>query len=309
MTAPKKYLIVVAGPTAVGKTEIALRLAEHLQTAILSADSRQCFRELNIGTAKPSDAERKHIPHYFINTHSIHEDVSAASFEAYALDVLQELFERHDVVVVSGGTGLYIHTLIHGLDAMPQVAKEIEEEVLQAYQLQGFEWLRQEIEQADPLYAAEGVMNNPARMLRALSFIKAHKSSIINFQTGTTAQRNFEVIGIGLELPRELLYQRINTRVDEMVSNGLIEEARMFFDQQHLKTMQTVGYQEFYVFGDEFPTEEVQLKSAIEKIKQHTRNYAKRQLTWFKNKENFAWFSPNQYETILSYVMDRMQGG
>lgn len=302
MKSQQKYLIVVAGPTAVGKTNVALLLAGHFHTAILSADSRQCFRELNIGTAKPSEEELQKIPHYFINTHSIDEEMSAAKYEAYALGILEDLFQNHDVVIVSGGTGLYIRALLHGLDEMPTVSKEVESYVLESYQMQGFEWLQKELEREDPRYAEEGQMNNPARMLRALSFAKEHKASIIDYRTGDAAQRNFEVIGIGLELPRETLYQRINERVDSMMSQGLKEEAELFFPKRHLKNMQTVGYQEFYVFGNEFPTDEKQVGTAVEKIKQHTRNYAKRQLTWFKNKENLVWFSPNQLDAILNFI-------
>lgn len=297
-----KYLIVVAGPTAVGKTDVAIRLAEHFSTSILSADSRQCFKELNIGTAKPSADDLARVPHYFINSHSIFEDVSAATYESYALDILEELFSKNKIVVLCGGTGLYIRALLYGLDEMPPVDAQIEEDVNNGYQQNGIGWLQDQIRKLDPRYAKEGVMDNPARLLRALSFVRAHQRSILEFRTGCMQPRAFKVVGLGLELPREVLYHRINARVDEMVGSGLVEEARQFFPYRHLKNLQTVGYQEFYVYGDQFPQDKEQLEQAIEKIKQHTRNYAKRQLTWFKNKERLAWFSPLDWDGILQFV-------
>lgn len=305
----QKYLIVIAGPTAVGKSDIAFRLAQHFHTDILSADSRQCFREMNIGTAKPTEDELALVRHYFINTHSVREEISAGQYEIYALKALDRIFAHNPVAIVCGGTGLYLSALLRGMDDIPPVSKHTEETVISSYNLYGYEWLKNEIEKNDPLYAATENMVNPARMMRALVFKLSVGRSILSYRSKKHRQRPFRVIGIGLELPRTELYERINHRVDRMVEEGLVEEAKALFPFRHHKNLRTVGYQEFYSDPDSFPADEQAIAQAVTRIKQHTRNYAKRQLTWFRNKENLQWFSPYDFSKITTYCEAMISSG
>lgn len=297
-----RNLIVIAGPTAVGKSDIAFRLAQYFQTAILSADSRQCFKEMSIGTAKPTQEQLDEVAHYFINTHSIEDEISAGKFELYALDVLEKIFLKNKVAIVCGGTGLYLSALLYGMDEMPKVDKDIEATVIREYELKGIGWLQETIKKQDPEFALQGAMDNPNRMLRALSFVQTHQQSILNFRLGKKKERNFKIIPVGLELPREELYQRINNRVDTMLAQGLIEEAKTLFPLRHHKNLLTVGYQEFYEGQDTFPEDDQSIQVAVDKIKQHSRNYAKRQMTWFKNRAQLRWFHPRDWEGILKFV-------
>lgn len=297
----EKYVILIAGPTAVGKSAVALQLAQHFGTAIVSADARQCFREMNIGTAKPSAAELAAVPHYFINTHSIQDTISAGKYEQLALSYLADIFLQKNIAILCGGTGLYVKALLEGMDDMPAVADDVQAAVERLYAEEGFERLKAALAVADTTYAATGNMENPARMMRALAFYRAHQRSIISYQVQATKARPFKVIGIGLERPRAELYAIINRRVDEMVDHGLVEEAAALFPYRHHKSLATVGYREFYE-QDTFPTDPASIQHAIEKIKQHSRNYAKRQLTWFKNKHDLTWFHPNDMEQILTFI-------
>lgn len=293
---------IIAGPTAVGKTAIAIQLAKTLGTSIISADSRQCYREMTIGTAKPSEVELAAVPHYFINSHSITEHLSTADYERLALEYLDDIFKTTNTAVVCGGTGLYIKTLCEGIDAMPDVNEAIEQQVNDRYKQEGLEWLQQAIQTEDPAFYAEGEMNNPIRMIRALSFIRSTGKSIINFRTGTKKERPFNIIKIALDLPREVLYDRINRRVDIMMEQGLLAEATALYPQRHIKNLQTVGYSELFNYMDD----NCSLEEAIDKIKQHSRNYAKRQLTWFRKDKEFQWVaadSNNIIDKILSNTL------
>lgn len=296
----QKYIIVVAGPTAVGKSDVAVQLAKHFDTAILSADARQCFREMNIGTAKPDEATLASVKHYFINSHSIKEEMSAGIYERYALKTLDTIFETKNVAIVCGGTGLYIQALLHGMDPMPPIDPRVEGDILAQYEFQGLDWLKEQLDNSDTEYVQHGEMNNPARMLRALIFYKSNGTSILSFQKGNTTKRNFKTIGIGLEIPRATLYDRIDKRVDQMVADGLYQEAASLFPNRKMKNLLTVGYQEFYT-GSSFPKNPKDLQYAVGKIKQHSRNYAKRQLTWFKNKETLEWFAPKDITAIIEH--------
>lgn len=293
-----KTVIIIAGPTAVGKTAIAIDLALYFQTAIISADSRQCFKELSIGVARPSEEELQQVPHYFIASHSIHEEVTAAGFETYALQKVNELFADHDVVVMAGGTGLYIKAFCEGLDAVPDVPADIRTGIIRAYETHGLQWLQQQLQEKDPVFYGKGEMKNPQRMMRALEVVEATGHSIFDFRKGEATIRGFNIVKIGLELPREELYQRINARVDDMMQNGLLEEVRSLLPYQHLNALQTVGYTELFDYLDHHIT----LERAIELIKQHTRRYAKRQMTWFKKDKDFHWFNPRQFEEIRAFV-------
>lgn len=276
-----KTVIVVAGPTAVGKTAEAIHLAKSLHTEIISADSRQCYKELNIGVARPSADELAEVKHYFIANHSIHDNITAGSFAREAKQYLEAIFKTRDMAVVCGGTGLYIKALIEGLDEIPTIPTEIREEVIQLFETKGLEGLRNTLLEKDPSFKEHGDTTNPNRMMRALEVvlhtgIPLHQYHIQAENRGINSIYNIEYKIISL--PREVLYQRINERVDKMMAQGLEEEARTVYPFKELTALQTVGYKELFDYFDGVCSRE----DAVEKIKQHTRNYAKRQITWFK---------------------------
>ncbi len=282
-----KKVLVVVGPTAVGKTAYAIQLAKQYDTGIISADSRQCYKELNIGVARPSATELQSVPHYFIASHSIQQDISAADFERYALDKCSDLFAESDTVVMVGGTGLYIKAFCEGLDAIPPVKAGIREDITVQYQRHGINWLQESLRKEDPAFYESGEIQNPQRMMRALEVIRSTGRSITGFRTGTVKKRDFHIEKIGLELPREILYQRINNRVDQMLEDGLVEEVRSLIPYQDLNALQTVGYRELFDHFNGLTSQE----RAIQLIKQNTRHYAKRQLTWFKKDPAIHWIS------------------
>ena len=276
-----KHCIIIAGPTAVGKTAAAIETALALGTEILSADSRQCYQEMKIGVARPSEEELSAVKHHFIANHSITENITAASFAKEGRACLAEIFSRSDHAVVCGGTGLYIKALVEGLDDIPVIDEQFREEVSLLYAEQGVDGLRASLLKLDPDFATMGDVNNPARMMRALEVFLATGEPIRTFQKGSVMndeERGFSVSYRILDLPREELYSRINKRVDNMIREGLEEEVRSLMQYRERPSLQTVGYQEFFDFFDG----KYSRKEAIEKIKQHTRNYAKRQITWFK---------------------------
>lgn len=295
---PKKVYIIV-GPTAVGKTAVAIQVAQKLGTAIISADSRQCYKEMTIGTAKPSPTELQAVKHYFIDEFPVSEQLSAADFEMLALKYLDEIFKTSDSAIVCGGTGLYIKALCEGLDEMPATDPHISAILDAEYKAKGLGWLQRVAEQEDPEFYRQGETQNPARLLRALSFVRSTGTSIMSYRTAGKKQRSFEIIKAGLELPREVLYERINERVDNMMHAGLLAEVESLYVYRHNKNLQTVGYEELFAYIEDKWT----LEEAADKIKQHTRNYAKRQLTWFKKDKEITWFdaaAENAAEQILS---------
>jgi len=273
----KKTCLIISGPTAIGKTSYAIELALKHNTQIISADSRQCFKELDIGVARPSKEQLQKVPHYFIDTHSIHEEMNVKIFEEYALKAAQEIFKNNDVAIIVGGTGLYIKAFAEGLDDIPEVSETIHQKLNDQYALSGIEWLRNEIRLNDPLFFAKGEMQNPQRMLRALEVKLSTGNSILEFQSGKKTKRHFEIRNINLEIPREQLYKNINHRVDEMMDAGLLKEAESLFPFKHLNALQTVGYKELFDYFEG----KYSLGKAIEEIKKNTRHYAKRQMTWF----------------------------
>jgi tRNA dimethylallyltransferase len=287
----EKQCIIVAGPTAIGKTAEAIRLAKLYNTSIISADSRQCYRELRIGVARPTEDELKEVKHYFIANHSITENVSAATFAKEASAYLDEIFEDHDVAIVCGGTGLYIKALVEGLDEIPPISDEIRAEAIRLYKEKGIDALRNKLLELDPSFAGRGDIDNPQRMMRALEVVLFLGKSIFDFHKSvdssqltvnsqpSTINRQQILFTYNIQtLPREVLYERINKRVDKMIEEGLEDEVRSLIAHKDLTALQTVGYKEFFDYFDGKCTHE----EAIEKIKQHTRNYAKRQITWFK---------------------------
>lgn len=299
----KKTVVLIAGPTAVGKTALAIRLAQYFHTEIISADSRQCYQEISIGVAKPSPAELQLVKHHFIHSHSIHEKINAAFFEAFALNAVEKIFQKQDIAVMVGGTGLYIHAFCEGMDEIPAVDEAVRQQLKHHYQQSGIVWLQQQIQLHDPLFAKEGETQNPQRMLRALEVILSTGKSILQFRKGERKKKEFNCIKIGLNLEREELYQRINHRVDVMMQEGLEAEARSVYSLRHLNALQTVGYRELFDYFDGKTT----LVKAVELIKQHSRHYAKRQLTWFKRDEEVHWFHPLQWQEILQYITDQIK--
>lgn len=285
-----KCCIVIAGPTAVGKTALAVALAQQLGTSIISADSRQCFKELGIGVAKPSAEELTAVHHYFINTHHITETVNAASFEQEALAAAEAIFAEQDIAVMVGGTGLYIKAFCEGMDTIPAIPEAVREEIINNYEANGLPWLQAQVATADPAWFAQGETQNPQRLMRALEVVRSTGQSIRQFQQGNKQQRPFHIIKVGLELPRPVLYERINQRVLQMMEAGLEAEVRGLYDQRHLNALQTVGYRELF----DYIEGKYSLAEAVAKLQQNTRHYAKRQLTWFKKDESYIWMEPHE---------------
>jgi tRNA dimethylallyltransferase len=298
----QKTVIMIAGPTAVGKTAIAIEVARQSGAEIISADSRQCYRELRIGVARPSEEELAAVPHHFIASHSIYDSVTAATFEAYALDRAAALFEKGDTVVITGGTGLYLKAFAEGLDSIPEIPADVRTAIRAGYEENGLTWLQDEVRTADPLFFSTGEVANPHRLMRALEVVRATGESIGSFRTGERAGRPFAMIGIALDLPREQLYERINTRVDIMMQNGLLAEVAALTNVRHLGALRTVGYAELFDHLDGKAT----LVDAVERIKTNTRRYAKRQLTWFRKQPLFVPFSPNDRVGIAEYLSSKM---
>ncbi len=298
-----KKLVVVAGPTAVGKTSVAIRLAREFHASVVSADSRQIFREMTIGTAKPTGEELAAVRHYFIDTHSVGDDYDAAAYATDALGVITGLFAEADTVVLCGGSGLYIKAVCDGFDEMPIVPDSIRQGLMENYKAHGIEWLQEQMRQRDPEGLASMDEHNPHRLIRALE-VKLHSGkSILSFRTKKKRAHDFDVIKIGLELPREELYARIDTRMEKMIADGLFEEAHKLYPMRHHNALQTVGYQEIFDFMDNL----YDLDECVRLLKRNTRRYAKRQLTWFMKDPEFNWFSPYEIHTIINHIRMRAE--
>jgi tRNA dimethylallyltransferase len=287
--ATKKTVIIIAGPTAVGKTDIAIKVAKYFRTEIISADSRQCFKEMNIGVARPSPEELSQVKHHFIASHSIHEKVNAVTFEQYAIKKSNEIFGKNDVVILTGGTGLYIKAFCEGMDEIPEVPEVMRNEIVEQYKQHGLPWLQEQLRQLDPKFFEAGEIKNPHRLMRALEVFKATGKSILDFRKGKKVKRDFNIIKIALQLPKEDLHRNIETRVDKMMQIGLSEEVRSLIPYQHLNALQTVGYKELF----DYFNGEIDLQGAVELIKRNTKQYAKRQLTWFKKDNTYQWIEPD----------------
>jgi tRNA dimethylallyltransferase len=290
-----KTLIVVCGPTAVGKTHFAIALAEKLHTEIVSADSRQLYKEIPIGTAQPSTEELQRVKHHFVGNLLLEEDYNAGMFERNALELLENLFQKHDTVICCGGTGLYIKALCEGLDDVPKANELVREQLIERLEHEGLEALQIELKTLDPVHFEKMDSQNPQRVIRALEVCLSTGKPFSSFHEGAKKQRPFNIEKIGLELPREELYERINKRGDLMLEAGWLEEAKAVFDKRHLNALNTVGYKELFThLGGEMTLEE-----ATEKIKINTRRFAKRQLTWFKKDVEVKWFENPSIHQVL----------
>jgi tRNA dimethylallyltransferase len=294
----KKKLFVIVGPTAVGKTALSIQLAKAFDTEILSADSRQFFKEMSIGTAKPNALEMGTIKHHFIDSHSIAEEYNVGKFETEAIQTLNTLFETKDYAILVGGSGLYIDAVCNGLDELPEASAEIRLQLKLLFEEKGILALQEQLKELDLNYYHQVDLNNPQRLMRALEVCISTGKTYSEQRAGKTKARNFTTIKIGLNTSRELLYERINKRVDEMMNQGLLDEVKSLLAYQNKNALQTVGYKELF----DFLENKTSLEQAIALIKQHTRNFAKRQLTWFKRDEQIQWFEPNEFEKIKQYI-------
>jgi tRNA dimethylallyltransferase len=298
----KKYLIVIGGATASGKTALAIQLAQHFGTDILSADSRQFYREMSIGTAKPKATELDLVKHHFINNLSIQDDYSVGEYEEQALAVLDKTFQEKDVAIMVGGTGLYIRAVCEGLDDFPQVPLSIRAYFEEIFEKEGIQSLQKILQEVDNEYFTQVDIHNASRLIRALSVWKVSGQPFSSFRKGGKAQRDFEPIYLNLDVPRDVLYARINKRVDAMITEGLVSEAKNLILFKEKNALMTVGYSELFEHFDGLMT----LAEAIDKIKQHTRNYAKRQMTWFRKDPHWERFSPENFDVILDFLQKKM---
>jgi tRNA dimethylallyltransferase len=293
-----RTLIVIAGPTAVGKTDTAIQLAQHYNTMIVSADSRQFYREMSIGTAKPNNEELAAAKHYFIDSHSITQDFTVGDYEKQALALLDELFKTHDKVILAGGSGLYIKAVCEGFDELPDADPAIRERLNQELAEKGISFLQEKLKDADPEYYLQVDLNNPQRIIRALQVFESTGKPFSSFRKATVNKRPFNIVKFCVDLPREVLYERINRRVDIMVEQGLAEEVRSLLPYRHLNALNTVGYSELFDYFDG----KTDLETAISLIKQNTRNFAKRQLTWFRKDKEMHWVTPGNINEITNVI-------
>lgn len=294
MTQGNKTLIVVAGPTAVGKTAAAIQLAQYFNTAVVSADSRQFFREMSIGTAKPDESELAAVQHYFINSHSISESFSVGDFEKQGLALLNELFKVHDKLILAGGSGLYIKAICEGFDDLPVADISVREKLNQQLEKEGITILQEKLKQVDPDYYTQVDLNNPQRIIRALEVFETSGKPFSSYRNATINKRPFNIIKLALDMPREKLYGRINLRVDQMVKQSLVEEVKGLLPYRELNSLNTVGYSELFDYFDG----KISLDEALLLIKQNTRRFAKRQLTWFRKDKDFIWFDAGAPDVI-----------
>ena len=295
-------LLVITGPTGVGKTAVSLLLAEKFGCPIVSADSRQFYRELKIGTAAPTDDELEQVKHYFIGTHSIFDEYNAGQYEEEAISLLDELFEKHEVVLLTGGSMMYVDAVCNGLDNIPTVSADVRQFWQKQFASHGLEFIQDELKRLDEKHYAEVDLKNPKRIIHALEICSMTGKPYSDLRTGKRKIRNFDILKIGLNRPRPELYERINLRVDKMMHDGLLEEATRYYPYRHLNTLNTVGYKEIF----EYMNGLYYLDTSINLIKQDSRRYAKRQLTWFNRDKEINWFHPEEVENIEKFIDQKL---
>jgi len=293
-----KTLAIIAGPTAVGKTVVTIELAKYFKTEIISCDSRQMYKELSVGTAVPGDEQLINVKHHFIHNISIHDYYNAYMFEVQALEVLEHLFIKKNIVLMTGGSGLYIDAVINGIDDLPTIEPEVRKNLLERLTKEGLASLRTELKSIDPGYYAKVDLKNPQRILKALEVSIMTGKPYSSLLTRKKKKRDFRIVLIGLNIDRNLLHTRINNRVDEMIDKGLIKEARDNYQYKGLNSLNTVGYRELF---DHFDGKS-SLEEAIELIKRNTRRYARRQISWFRRYKDIEWFDPNDIEEIKEFL-------
>ena len=292
-------LLLIVGPTGVGKTELSLRVAERYGSPIVNCDSRQVFRGIPIGTAAPTAEEQARVKHYCVATRDLEEDYNAGQYERDAIALLEKLFKTHEVVVMTGGSMLYADAVCNGLDDFPNVPLTIRRQVQEQHESQGLAWLQSEVQRLDPIYWKEVDQQNPARLMHCVELCRATGKAYSSLRTGRGKDRPFRIVKIGLERPREELYERINRRVEQMIADGLVEEAKKVYPKRQLNSLQTVGYKELFAYFDG----EYDLERAIELIQQNTRHYAKRQMTWFRRDKEIHWLNAcDTYEKNYSII-------
>ena len=296
MPAKKPLLICVVGPTAIGKTSLAIQLAKAFSTEIISADSRQFYKEMSIGTAVPSKEELAAVTHHFIHNISIFENYSVGDFERDAIQLLNEIFRKNDVAIMVGGSGLYVDAVVNGLDNFPEISPEIRKQLKKELKENGIEILQKELQRVDPVYFEKVDIHNPHRLIRALEIYRATGKPYSSFLRKESSTRDFETILIGLTAERETIYERINLRVDKMLEDGLMDEAKSLYPHSEKNALQTVGYRELFEYFDG----KISKEEAISEIKKNTRRFAKRQNTWFKKNESINWFN---YKTDVSEII------
>lgn len=304
MTLKKKYLIVLVGPTAIGKTALSIELANHFDAEIFSADSRQFFKEMSIGTAKPTSDEMAGIPHHFINNCSIQDDYNVGKFEEEVITSLDEYFTKKSIAILVGGSGLYVDAVCKGIDDIPK-DETIRQQLIDQLEQNGIEVLQEELKLLDPEHYATSNIKNPQRLIRALEVCRLTGKTYSSFRSNSIKKRNFEIIKIGLNTERETVYQRINDRVDIMMKNGLEEEVRKLINFRKNNALNTVGYKELFNYFDG----KTSLNEAIDALKQNTRNFAKRQLTWFNKDTSTKWFEPNKFDDCVHYINEQISNG
>lgn len=295
-----KYLISVIGPTAIGKTSLSIKLAKYFDTEIISADSRQFFKEMHIGTAAPTQEELNQVRHHFIHHKSINKNYSVGAFEKDAIECLNELFKKHNIVIMVGGSGLYVDAIINGLDYFPDVDPKIRKRLNTTFELNGIKSLQKQLKELDNKAYNTIAIDNPHRVIRALEICLGTGKPYSSFLNKDKTPRNFKTISVGLKADRDIIYERINKRVDIMMTNGLLDEVKRLKNFQHLNALNTVGYKELFKYLDG----DWDLEFAVSEIKKNTRRFAKRQLTWFKKNEETLWFD---YQTDINYIISEIQ--
>ncbi|MGN7986918.1 tRNA (adenosine(37)-N6)-dimethylallyltransferase MiaA [Pedobacter sp. 22226] len=299
----KKTLISIVGPTAIGKTALAIQIARHFATEIISADSRQFFKEMAIGTAKPDADELAAAKHHFIDSHSVSQLFSTGDFEVEGLKILDEIFQKHDVAIMVGGSGLYVNALLNGLDEMPDIDLSIREKLNRQFEEEGLAVIQNQLAESDPEYFAKVDQQNPQRMIRGLEVFLSTGQKLSSMLSATKKERPFNIIKIGLNTDRTVLYNRINQRVDQMIADGLLEEVKSLTPFKQYNALNTVGYSEIFDYFDG----KLSLEEAIAAIKQNTRRFAKRQLTWFRRDAEINWFEPDEKDQIIGLINEKLK--